>query len=67
MADKLKAKTTPVRAYPHPSDSHANIPTAELESFARPEDKMPATVRYPRGPTLDPQLVRNARTRWGER
>ena len=57
MADKLKRKTTPVRAYPHPSDSRANIPTAELESFARPEEKRPATVRYPRDPTLDPQLV----------
>src|SRR3989337_2659536 len=57
MADKLKAKATPVRAYPHPSDSRANIPTAELESFARPEEKRPATVRYPRDPTLDPQLV----------
>ena len=35
MADKLKSKSTPVRAYPHPSDSRPNIPTAELESFAR--------------------------------
>jgi adenine-specific DNA-methyltransferase len=57
VADKLKGKATPVRAYPHPSDSRANIPTAELESFARPEEKRPATVRYPRDPTLDPQLV----------
>ena len=56
MAEKIP-KTTPVRAYPHPSDSRANIPTAELESFARPEEKRPATVRYPRDPTLDPQLV----------
>ena len=56
MAEKIK-RTTPVRAYPHPSDSRANIPTAELESFARPEEKRPATVRYPRDPTLDPQLV----------
>ncbi len=59
MAEKITraTKTTPVRAYPHPSDSRANIPTAELESFARPEEKRPATVRYPRDPTLDPQLV----------
>ncbi|MEA2677612.1 MAG: adenine-specific DNA-methyltransferase, partial [Chloroflexota bacterium] len=57
MAEKLKGKSTPVRAYPHPSDSRANIPTAELESFARLEEKRPATVRYPRDPTLDPQLV----------
>ncbi len=57
MAEKINPKTTPVRAYPHPSDSRANIPTAELESFARPEEKRPATVRYPRDPSLDPQLV----------
>jgi adenine-specific DNA-methyltransferase len=53
----MRSKTTSVRAYPHPSDTRANIPTAELESFARPEEKRPATVRYPRDPTLDPQLV----------
>jgi hypothetical protein len=29
-----KGKATPVRAYPHPSNSRASIPTAELESFA---------------------------------
>ncbi|HVM31189.1 MAG TPA: site-specific DNA-methyltransferase [Candidatus Limnocylindrales bacterium] len=57
MADRLKGKSTPVRAISHPSDSRPNIPTAELESFARTEEKRPATVRYPRDPTLDPQLV----------
>ncbi|MDQ3937409.1 MAG: hypothetical protein M3253_01870 [Chloroflexota bacterium] len=61
MADRIArratARNTPVRAYPHPSDSRPNIPTAELESFTRPEEKRPATVRYPRDPTLDPQLV----------
>ena len=54
---KAAPKTAPVRAVTHPSDSRTNIPTAELESFARPEEKRPATVRYPRDPTLDPQLV----------
>ena len=59
MADKITraAKPMSVRAYPHPSEHRPNIPTAELESFARPEEKRPATVRYPRDPTLDPQLV----------
>jgi adenine-specific DNA-methyltransferase len=56
MGDKLRAKT-PVRQTTHPSDSRSNIPTAELESFGRPEEKRPAIVRYPRDPTLDPQLV----------
>ncbi len=58
MADKIKpARATPVRAINHPGDTRANIPTAELESFARPEEKRPTIVRYPRDPTLDPQLV----------
>jgi len=56
VADKIKPRTI-VRATTHPSDTRPNIPTAELESFARPEEKRPAIVRYPRDPTLDPQLV----------
>jgi len=52
----MKPRTI-VRATTHPSESRPNIPTAELESFARPEEKRPAMVRYPRDPTLDPQLV----------
>jgi adenine-specific DNA-methyltransferase len=56
VAEKI-ARRTIVRQTTHPSDSRSNIPTAELESFARPEEKRPATVRYPRDPTLDPQLV----------
>ena len=56
MADKLKPKTI-VRATTHPGDTRPNIPTAELESFARPEEKRPTIVRYPRDTTLDPQLV----------
>jgi adenine-specific DNA-methyltransferase len=58
MAEKMRPKpATIVRQTTHPSDSRPNIPTAELESFARPEEKRPAIVRYPRDPTLDPQLV----------
>jgi adenine-specific DNA-methyltransferase len=52
----MKPKTI-VRATTHPSETRPNIPTAELESFARPEEKRPSIVRYPRDPTLDPQLV----------
>jgi adenine-specific DNA-methyltransferase len=48
---------TVVRATTHPGDTRSNIPTAELESFARPEEKRPTIVRYPRDTTLDPQLV----------
>ncbi len=42
----MKPRTI-VRATTHPSESRPNIPTAELESFARPEEKRPAIVRYP--------------------
>ena len=51
------ARTTPVRALDHAGATRPNIPTAELESFARPEEKRPTLRRYPRDPTLDPQLV----------
>ena len=49
MADKAGGNMpkTPVRSNHHPSNSRPNIPTAELESFARPEEKRPAIVRYP--------------------
>ncbi len=58
MADKMKpGPRTPVRAIDHPGDTRSNIPTAELESFARAEEKRPTIVRYPRDPSLDPQLV----------
>jgi adenine-specific DNA-methyltransferase len=58
VAEKMRPKPkTIVRQTTHPSDTRPNIPTAELESFARPEEKRPAIVRYPRDPTLDPQLV----------
>ena len=57
MAEKMRPKAaTPVRATTH-ADTRSNIPTAELESFARPEEKRPTIVRYPRDPSLDPQLV----------
>ncbi|MDP2349613.1 MAG: hypothetical protein Q8M74_00460 [Chloroflexota bacterium] len=56
MADKIKP-STPVRATTHPGDTRSNIPTAELESFARPDEKRPAIVCYQRNPDLDPQLA----------
>ncbi|MFV2064317.1 MAG: hypothetical protein ACC726_12510 [Chloroflexota bacterium] len=34
-----------------------NIPTAELEPLADAESLRPSTMRYPRDPSLDPQLV----------
>src|SRR5439155_9252543 len=60
MARKRGKKTTgpiPVEATKHPTDTRANIPTAELESFAEEDERKPTTLVYPRDPTLDPQLV----------
>ncbi len=53
MAEKIKRHTV-VRNTTHPSDTRPNIPTAELESFARPDEKKPTILRYPRNPDLDP-------------
>jgi hypothetical protein len=44
VAEKIRPKTI-VRQTTHPGDTRPNIPTAELESFARPEEKRPAIVR----------------------
>ena len=59
MARKIgkPAASTPVTATRHPKDQRVNIPTAELESFARDDERRPKTILYPRDPSLDPQLV----------
>jgi adenine-specific DNA-methyltransferase len=38
-------------------DKRTNIPTEELRDFVAKEEQSPFTVRYPRNPDLDPQLV----------
>ena len=52
-----KKTRTRVRATKHEKDTRANIPTAELESFAEEDEKKPAKLLYPRDTSLDPQLV----------
>jgi adenine-specific DNA-methyltransferase len=47
---------TPVDAIVH-GDKRANLPTADAQDFIAPELEQPLPVRYPRDPTLDPQLV----------
>lgn len=47
---------TPVEAIGH-ADTRANIPTGELSYMVDPDEQAPAKVRYPRDPSLDPQLV----------
>lgn len=49
------AGPTPVEALRH-DDTRVNIPTGELAAFAPDAAAVPA-VRYPRDPSLDPQLV----------
>lgn len=53
-----RSATAPtVAVIKHSRVTRANIPTAELEPFARESEVTPPTVRYPRDPSLDPQLV----------
>jgi adenine-specific DNA-methyltransferase len=53
-----KKNTTPtkVESIKH-KDRRANIPTEELRDFVAEDEKAPKTMRYPRDPSLDPQLV----------
>ncbi len=53
---KKPAAPTPVDAITH-SDKRANLPTADAHDFVAPEVEQPIPLRYPRDPTLDPQLV----------
>lgn len=48
--------TTTITAHKH-TDRRANIPTEELRDFVAADENAPVTLRYPRDPSLDPQLV----------
>jgi hypothetical protein len=50
VAERI-AKRTIVRQTTHPRDSRPNIPTAELESFARAEEAKGDKVYGPNAPT----------------
>jgi adenine-specific DNA-methyltransferase len=57
MARKKKPSTPkPISATTH-NDKRANIPTEELRDFFADDEKNPTMLRYPRDPSLDPQLV----------
>ena len=53
---RTAAGPTPVEAITH-ADKRANLPTSDASDFVDPEIDQPIPVRYPRDPTLDPQLV----------
>ena len=46
----------PVDAIRH-ADKRVNIPTEELRNFVEDDERTPQVMRYPRDPSLDPQLV----------
>jgi adenine-specific DNA-methyltransferase len=51
------AAPTSVEAVKHSGDHRMNIPTAELGALAEQTQTGPQMLRYPRDPSLDPQLV----------
>jgi adenine-specific DNA-methyltransferase len=53
---KKPATPTPVESVRH-QDKRVNIPTDELRDFVVEAEETPATLLYPRDPSLDPQLV----------
>ena len=55
-AKKTPAGPTPVDAITH-ADKRANLPTADAQEFVSAEVEQVQTLRYPRDPSLDPQLV----------
>ncbi|MGH8613059.1 MAG: site-specific DNA-methyltransferase, partial [Gammaproteobacteria bacterium] len=56
MARTKKPTTTQIESIRH-QDKRANIPTEELRDFVADEELAPRSMRYPRDPSLDPQLV----------
>ena len=52
-----KPPSTDIENYAHEKARRVNIPTAENQSLVPDDDKAVKTLRYPRNPDLDPQLV----------
>ena len=51
------APTIAVDSLKHTTATRTNIPTEELRDFVAEDEAAPKTMRYPRNPDLDPQLV----------
>ncbi len=51
------AQTIAVDSHKHTAATRTNIPTEELRDFVAEDEAAPKTMRYPRNPDLDPQLV----------
>src|SRR5258708_40197593 len=54
---KRQGKRTRVETTVQDEGHRSNIPTTELGSFLRDQEKEPMAILYPRDPSLDPQLV----------
>jgi adenine-specific DNA-methyltransferase len=63
---KRPVTSGPVDAYDHGEAKRRNIPTAENQGLVPDEEKAPKTLRYPRNPDLDPQLVWRGKDREDE-
>src|SRR5690242_17117729 len=62
MAQAKPASTgKEVEAFRHEGETRVNIPTEEMRDFVTDAEVAPATMRYPRDPSLDPQLVWKAK------
>ena len=61
MPPKKKSPDAPqtiaVDSLKHTTATRTNIPTEELRDFVVADEAAPKTMRYPRNPDLDPQLV----------
>jgi adenine-specific DNA-methyltransferase len=56
LMPKKKPVATPIEAYTHSDKTRPNIPTAELASFAKDDEKKPKKITYAYDPSLSPQL-----------
>ena len=56
---KKSSTPKPISATTH-SEKRANIPTEELRDFVADDEKSLVQLRYPRDPSLDPQLIKEA-------
>src|SRR5215210_7344153 len=46
-----------IEDYEHRNATRINLPREETRDFVSSDERTPQTVRYPRDPSLDPQLV----------
>ncbi|GAB4548360.1 MAG: site-specific DNA-methyltransferase [Anaerolineae bacterium] len=57
MPGKRKPKVPKEVAHLSHEETRKNIPTEELRDFVAEDERHPQVMRYPRDPSLDPQLV----------